>query len=246
MERLLKDHADEIAAVVIEPLVQAAGGMIVWPSGYLAGARELCTKYNTLLIADEVATGFGRTGKMFACEHESVVPDIMCLSKGITNGSMPLAVTIATDRIYNAFLGEFKDLKTFFHGHSYSGNPLACAAAVASLDIFRTDKTIKKMVQKSAIIEDKLAEMSFLTHVGNVRYKGLVAAVELVVNKTTKEPYPWEDRMGWKVAYKTREQGVVIRPLGNVIVIMPPLSIGIGDLNHLMQVIKKSIIAVTG
>jgi adenosylmethionine-8-amino-7-oxononanoate aminotransferase len=246
MERLLKDHADEIAAVVIEPLVQAAGGMIVWPSGYLAGARELCTKYNTLLIADEVATGFGRTGKMFACEHESVVPDIMCLSKGITNGSMPLAVTIATDRIYNAFLGEFKDLKTFFHGHSYSGNPLACAAAVASLDIFRTDKTIKKMVQKSAIIEDKLAEMSFLTHVGNVRYKGLVAAVELVVNKTTKEPYPWEDRMGWKVAYKAREQGVVIRPLGNVIVIMPPLSISIGDLNHLMEVIKKSIIAVTG
>jgi adenosylmethionine-8-amino-7-oxononanoate aminotransferase len=246
MERLLEDHTDEIAAVVIEPLVQAAGGMIVWPSGYLAGARELCTKYNTLLIADEVATGFGRTGKMFACEHESIVPDIMCLSKGITNGSMPLAVTIATDRIYNAFLGEFKDLKTFFHGHSYSGNPLACAAAVASLDIFRTDKTIKKMVQKSAIIEDKLAEMSFLTHVGNVRYKGLVAAVELVVNKTTKEPYPWEDRMGWKVAYKAREQGVVIRPLGNVIVIMPPLSNGIGDLNHLMQVIKKSIIAVTG
>jgi adenosylmethionine-8-amino-7-oxononanoate aminotransferase len=183
---------------------------------------------------------------MFACEHESVVPDIMCLSKGITNGYLPLAVTLATDKVFETFLGEFKDLKTFFHGHSYTGNPLACSAAIASLDIFRTDKTINKMAEKSAIIEDKLAEKSSLPHVGNIRHKGFVAAVELVANKTTKKPYLWEDRMGWKVAYKAREQGVMIRPLGDVIVIMPPLSIGVGDLNHLLEVIKKSIIAVTG
>jgi adenosylmethionine-8-amino-7-oxononanoate aminotransferase len=246
MDKLLEDHADEIAAVVIEPLVQAAGGMIVWPAGYLKGVKDLCIKHDILLIADEVATGFGRTGRMFACEHESVVPDIMCLSKGITNGYLPLAVTLATDEVFETFLGEFKDLKTFFHGHSYTGNPLACAAAIASLDIFRTDETINKMTEKSAIIEYKLAEKSSLPHVGNVRHKGLVAAIELVANKTTKEPYPWEDRMGWKVAYKAREQGVMIRPLGNVIVIMPPLSIGVGDLNHLLEVIKKSIIAVTG
>ena len=246
MGKLLEDHADEIAAVVIEPIVQAAGGMIVWPAGYLKGVKDLCTKHNILLIADEVATGFGRTGRMFACEHENVVPDIMCLSKGITNGYLPLAVTLATDKVFETFLGEFKDLKTFFHGHSYTGNPLACAAAIASLDIFRTDETINKMAEKSAIIEDKLTENSSLPHVGNVRHKGLVAAVELVANKTTKEPYPWEDRMGWKVAYKARDQGVMIRPLGNVIVIMPPLSIGVGDLNHLLEVIKKSIIAVTG
>ena len=246
MEHLLQGHAEEIAAVIIEPIVQAAGGMIVWPDGYLRGVRELCTKYNTLLIADEVATGFGRTGTIFACEHESIVPDIMCLSKGITNGSMPLAVTLATDEVYNAFLGEFKDMKTFFHGHSYTGNPLACAAAIASLDIFAKDKTLTTMVQKSAIIDNKLAEMGQLVHVGNVRQKGLIAAVELVKDRGTKEPYPWEDRMGWKVAYKARENGVLIRPLGNVIVIMPPLSIRIGDLNHLLDVIKQSIIAVTG
>jgi adenosylmethionine-8-amino-7-oxononanoate aminotransferase len=246
MEKLLEDHTDEIAAVIIEPIVQAAGGMIIWPDAYLRGVRELCSKYNTLLIADEVATGFGRTGKMFACEHESIVPDIMCLSKGITNGSLPLAVTLATDKVYDAFLGAFKDLKTFFHGHSYTGNPLACAAAVASLDIFAKDKTLTKMVQKSAIIDNKLTDMGKLAYVGNVRQKGLIAAVELVKDRVTKEPYPWEERMGWKAAYKAREEGVLIRPLGNVIVIMPPLSIGIGDLNHLMEVIKQSIIAVTG
>jgi adenosylmethionine-8-amino-7-oxononanoate transaminase len=246
MEKILEVRADEIAAVVIEPIVQAAGGMIVWPEGYLKGVRELCSKYNTLLIADEVATGFGRTGRMFACEHERVVPDIMCLSKGITNGYLPLAVTLSTDEIFEAFLGEFKDLKTFFHGHSYTGNPLACAAAVASLGIFKTDETIVKLAAKSAIIGNKLAEMSTLPQVGNVRHKGLVAAIELVRNKATKEPYPWEDRMGWKVAYKAREEGVLMRPLGNIIVILPPLSIGIGDLYHLLEVIKKSIIAVTG
>jgi adenosylmethionine-8-amino-7-oxononanoate transaminase len=244
MEKILGKHSNEIAAVIIEPIVQAAGGMIVWPEGYLKGIKELCNKYNVLLIADEVATGFGRTGKMFACEHENVVPDIMCLSKGITNGYMPLAVTLSTDEIYNAFLGEFKDLKTFFHGHSYTGNPLACAAAIASIDLFEKEEILKNMQPKIALLEERLKDIADLPHVGNVRNKGLIAGIELVKDKSSKEPYTWEEKIGWKVAYKAREEGVLIRPLGNVIVIMPPLSISIKNLNCLMNVIKWAIIAV--
>lgn len=242
MEKILEKHSSEIAAVIIEPLVQAAGGIIVWPGGYLKGIRELCNKYNLLLIADEVATGFGRTGRMFACEHENVVPDIMCLSKGITNGYMPIAVTLATDRIYNAFLGEFKELKTFFHGHSYAGNPLACAAAIANIDLFEKEDALKNMQPKITLLEEKLKDVTNLPNVGNVRNKGLMAGIELVKNKSTKEPYSWEEKKGWKVAYRAREDGVLIRPLGNVIVIMPPLAISIENLNRLMDVIKKAII----
>ncbi|WP_333654568.1 adenosylmethionine--8-amino-7-oxononanoate transaminase [Dissulfurispira sp.] len=244
LKNVLEKHSRKIAALIIEPIVQAAGGMIVWPEGYLKGVRELCNKYNVLLIADEVATGFGRTGKMFACEHENVVPDIMCLSKGITNGYMPLAVTLSTDEIYNAFLGEFKDLKTFFHGHSYTGNPLACAAAIASIDLFEKEEILKNMQPKIALLEERLKDIADLPNVGNVRSKGLIAGIELVKDKTTKEPYPWEEKIGWKVAYKAREEGVLIRPLGNVIVIMPQLSISIKNLNCLMDVIKRAIIAV--
>lgn len=245
LKNILEKYSGEIAALIIEPIVQAAGGMIVWPEGYLKGIRELCNKYNVLLIADEVATGFGRTGKMFACEHEGIVPDIMCLSKGITNGYMPLAVTLSTDEIYNAFLGEFKDLKTFFHGHSYTGNPLACAAAIASIEMFDKEKTLENMQPKIALLENKLKEISELPNVGNVRNKGLIAGIELVKNKPSKEPYPWEEKIGWKVAYEAREEGVLIRPLGNVIVIMPPLSISIENLNRLMDAIKRAIITVT-
>ncbi|MDI6728917.1 MAG: adenosylmethionine--8-amino-7-oxononanoate transaminase, partial [Thermodesulfovibrionales bacterium] len=245
MENILEKHSDEIAAVIIEPIVQAAGGMIVWPEGYLKGIRELCNKYNVLLIADEVATGFGRTGKMFACEHENVFPDIMCLSKGITNGYMPLAVTLSTDEIYNAFIGEFKEMKTFFHGHSYTGNPLACAAAIASIDLFEKEEILKNMQPKIALLEERLKDIADLPNVGNVRNKGLIAGIELVKDKLLKKPYPWEEKMGWKVAYKAREEGVLIRPLGNVIVIMPPLSMSIENLNCLMDVIKRAIIAVT-
>ncbi len=245
LKNILEKHSRKIAALIIEPVVQAAGGMIVWPEGYLKGVRELCNKYNVLLIADEVATGFGRTGRMFACEHENVIPDIMCLSKGITNGYMPLAATITTDEVYNAFLGEFKDLKTFFHGHSYTGNPLACAAAIACIDVFEKEETLKNIQPKIALLEDRLKEIADLPNVGDVRSKGLIAGIELVKNKSTKEPYPWEEKIGWKVACKAREEGVLIRPLGNVIVIMPPLSISIENLNRLMDVIKRAIIAVT-
>ncbi len=245
MEDILKEHASEVAGVIIEPLVQAAGGMIVAPPGYLKGVRELCTKYKVLMIADEVATGFGRTGKMFACEHEGVIPDIMCISKGITGGYLPLAVTLATDEIYNAFLGEFRELKTFFHGHSYTGNPLACAAALACLDIFEKEETIRNIQPKIKILENWLKEISGLPTVGDARNKGLMAGIELVKNKKTKEPYAWEEKMGWRVAYHARDNGVFIRPLGNVIVIMPPLSISDENLNQMLKILKNAITAVT-
>ncbi len=245
MEEILKAHSSEIAAVIIEPLVQAAGGMIVAPHGYLKGVRDLCTRYNVLMIADEVATGFGRTGKMFACEHEGVVPDILCVSKGITGGYLPLAVTITTDEIYNAFSGEFRELKTFFHGHSYTGNPLACAAALACLDIFEKEETLRNLKPKIELLEGWLKEISELSHVGDARNKGLMAGVELVKDKNTKEPYAWQEKMGWKAAYHARDNGVFLRPLGNVIVIMPPLSISIENLKQMLKVIKDAIIAVT-
>jgi adenosylmethionine-8-amino-7-oxononanoate aminotransferase len=244
MDEMLREKSGEIAAVIIEPVVQAAGGMIVSPPEYLKGVRKLCTKYNILMIADEVATGFGRTGRMFACEHEGVVPDIVCLSKGITGGYLPLAATIATKEIYDAFLGEFRDLKTFFHGHSYTGNPLGCAAALACLDIFEKEKTLEGLAPKIELLESSLKEISELDHVGDVRNKGLMAGIELVKDKKTKEPYHWEEKMGWRVCSYAREHGVIIRPLGNVVVIMPPLSISLENIGQMLKVIKEGIVKV--
>lgn len=245
LEGILSEHGRKIAAVIVEPLVQAAGGMIVWPEGYLGALRSLCDRYDTLLIADEVATGFGRTGKMFACEHEGIVPDILCLSKGLTNGYLPLAATLATDNLFDAFLGEFKDLKTFFHGHSYTGNPLACAAACASIDIFDRDRTLEKMRDTVPVLWQALQEMRDLPHVGDVRQKGLMAGIELVHDKPTKDPYPFEMKMGWMVAHEARRKGVIIRPLGNVIVIMPPICISSEHLSRMLTVIRESIVSAT-
>lgn len=246
LEEIFHEHSQEISAFIIEPLIQAAGGMITSPPGYLKGVRALCSKYNILMIADEIATGFGRTGKMFACEHEGAVPDIMCLSKGITGGYMPLAVTIAAEEVYNAFLGEFKDLKTFFHGHSYTGNPLACAAALACLDLFEKEKTLENLQRKINMLEDWLKDVSGLEHVGNVRGAGFMAGVELAQDKKTKTSYDLTGKMGWRVALHARDNGVFIRPLGNVIVIMPPLAIGERNLIKLLEVIKSAIIKATG
>lgn len=244
VEDLLKAHAHECAAFIIEPLMQAAGGMLAAPAGYLRGVRELCTRYDVLLIADEVATGFGRTGRMLACEHESVVPDIICLSKGITGGYMPLAVTIATDEIYSAFLGEFRELKTFFHGHSYTGNPLGCACALACLDIFEREETIASLAPKVALMQRKLQEISGHGNVGNVRSVGLMAAVELVRDKHTREPFDWEEKMGWKVTHALMDRGVIIRPLGNVLVLMPPLVITEDEMGRMMDAVSESIAEV--
>ncbi|HXX57443.1 MAG TPA: adenosylmethionine--8-amino-7-oxononanoate transaminase [Thermodesulfovibrionales bacterium] len=246
MEEALSDHSSEIAAVILEPLVQAAGGMIVAPAGYLKGVRQLCDTYGVLMIADEVATGFGRTGRMFACEHEGVMPDILCISKGITGGYMPLAATIATEEVYGAFLGEFGEVKTFFHGHSYTGNPLGCAAALACLEIFEREKTIERLGPKMRMLEVYLKDLSELTHVGDVRNRGMMAGIELVRDKSTKEPYLWEEKMGWRVADYAKAHGVFIRPLGNVVVIMPPLSISLENLERLLMVVREGIESATG
>jgi adenosylmethionine-8-amino-7-oxononanoate aminotransferase len=219
--------------------------MITSPPGYLKGVRDLCNRYDILMIADEVATGFGRTGEMFACEREDVVPDLMCLSKGITGGYMPLAVTLTTEEIYDAFLGEFRDLKTFFHGHSYTGNPLACAAAIACLDLFKREQTLMTLKRKIEILEGWLREILNLEHVGDVRNAGFMAGIELVKDKETREPYDWGEKMGWRVAYHARDEGVFIRPLGDVIVVMPPLAISEQNLNQLLKVVGASIVAVT-
>jgi adenosylmethionine-8-amino-7-oxononanoate aminotransferase len=245
MEKIMQRHHKEIAGLIIEPIVQAAGGMIVSPHGYLKGVRKLCSKYNILMIADEVATGFGRTGKMFACEHENVSPDILCLAKGITGGYLPLAATITTEKIYNVFLGEYKDLKTFFHGHTYTGNQLACAAAITNLEIFKKEKTLRKLQEKIEFLKKELIKIAELPYVGDVRQKGFMVGIELVKNRKTKEPYSLKEKMGWKVCYKAREKGLIIRPLGNVIVLMPPLSISQQELKRLVQIISESIREVT-
>ncbi len=244
MEKILKESLQRVIAVIVEPLVQCAGGIIVWPEGYLRGLRALCDKYGVLLIADEVATGFGRTGRMFACEHEGVIPDIICLSKGITNGYMPLAVTVVKERIFNAFLGELNERKTFYHGHSYTGNPLACSAALASLDIFYKDQTLENLPPKIELMKDKLSEIAELKNVGDVRQKGMIAGVELVKNRKTKESFPYEEQIGWRVVKAARKAGVWLRPLGDIIVIMPPLVISMENLERLLDVIKECIIEV--
>lgn len=245
MEEILIKHSEEIAAVIVEPIVQGAGGMIVYPEAFLSGVRELCNKYRVLMIADEVATGFGRTGKMFACEHAKVVPDLLCLSKGITNGYLPLAATIATQEIFDSFLGEFKELKTFFHGHTYTGNPLACAAAIASLELFEKDMTLINLQPKVSLLQERLQKISELPQVGDVRSKGFMIGIELVKDKKTRAPYPIEAKMGWKVIYKAREMGAIIRPLGNVVVLMPPLCISEKSLIELLDIVEKSIILAT-
>ncbi len=240
-EETIRLYKDEIAGFIIEPLVQAAGGIIVSPSGYLKGVSDICRRYGIPLIADEVATGFGRTGRMFAVEHEDVIPDVMCLSKGITGGYLPLAVTVTGEKIFNAYLGRFEDLKTFFHGHSYTGNQLACSAAIKVLEIFEKDDVLNQLKPKIEFFKNRLLRMKELRHVGDVRFTGLIGGIELVKNKDTKEPYEYREKMGWRVSYIARDKGVFIRPLGNVVVLWPPLSISLENLELFLDIIEESI-----
>lgn len=243
IERLFKRRHKEIAGLIIEPLVQAAAGIIVAPSGYLLGIRELCTKYQVLLIADEVATGFGRTGKMFACQHEGVTPDLMAISKGLTGGYMPLAATLATEDIYQAFLGEYRDWKTFFHGHSYTGNPIGCALALANLEVFRKEQTLKRLQPKIKALRQLLKPLGDHPHVGEIRQCGFMMGIELVKDRMTREPYPIEERIGHRVAMEARRRGLLLRPIGNVIVLMPPLVTSLKELSEIIQSVCDSIIA---
>ncbi len=241
VEQAMKSHHKEITALIIEPLIQAAAGMITQPKGFIKGLRRLCDKYGILLILDEVATGFGRTGKMFACEHENVTPDLLCLAKSITGGYLPLAATLATNEVYSAFLGSYSEKRTFFHGHTYTGNPLACSVALANLDIFAKDKILSKLKPKIEFLRDNLKRFHELDHVGDIRQQGMMVGIELVKDKSTKEPFNWEDKVGWKVIEEARKSGIILRPLGNVIVLMPPLSISIKDLRFLLDTAYNAI-----
>jgi adenosylmethionine-8-amino-7-oxononanoate aminotransferase len=243
LEQVLAEHRHRIAAVVIEPLVQAAAGMIMHPKGYLRGVRELTRKYDVLMIADEVAVGFGRTGRLFACEHEGVSPDLFCIAKGMTGGYLPLAATLATDEIWQAFLGAYAESKTFFHGHTYGGNPLGAAAALATLDVFEQERTLETLPAKMARLDEHLARIARLPHVGDTRRRGMIAAVELVRNEETKEPYPWQQRRGLLACEHALTEGVWIRPLGNVIVIMPPLAISLDQIDRIAQAVERGIVA---
>lgn len=244
-EEILEKYHKEIAACIIEPMVQGAAGMIVAPHGFLKKVRHLCSKYNILLIADEVATGFGRTGKMFACEYENIAPDFLCLAKGITGGYLPLAATLTTKKIYKAFLGEYAEMRQFFHGHTYTGNPLGCAAAIANLNIFEKEKTLKRLQPKIKLLSNILADFKNLPQVGDVRQKGFMIGMELVKDKLTKKPYSIEQRIGYKICMEARKYGLIIRPIGDVILIVPPLSITTAEIKKMMNIVYRCIQSIT-
>jgi adenosylmethionine-8-amino-7-oxononanoate aminotransferase len=246
IERLLKRQHKEIAGFILEPMVQAAAGMIVAPPGYLKQIRDLCTKYGVLLIADEVATGFGRTGRMFACQHEAVTPDLMAISKGLTGGYMPLAATLTTDVIYQAFLGRYDEWRTFFHGHSYTGNPLGCAVALANIRLFRKARTLSVLKPKISALASQLKPLKQRSHVGDIRQLGFMVGIELVKDRDSREPYSPAERMGHHVSMEARRLGLLLRPLGNVLVLMPPLATQPKDTALMISILTRAIQSVTG
>jgi adenosylmethionine-8-amino-7-oxononanoate aminotransferase len=240
LEAILREHGGEIAALIMEPLVQGAAGILLHPDGYLRAVRELCDTYGVLMICDEVATGFGRTGTMFACEQEGVVPDLMNVAKGLTGGYLPLAATLATERIYEGFLGRFEQFRTFFHGHTYTGNPLACAAAIATLQVFEDEDTLGALAPKIELLGELLDEhVAPLASVAEIRRLGTITGIELT-------EFPLESRMGHHVTLAARERGAILRPLGDVIVLMPPLSISEDELRRLVAITAEAIAVATG
>ncbi|MFH1519404.1 MAG: adenosylmethionine--8-amino-7-oxononanoate transaminase [Candidatus Omnitrophota bacterium] len=225
LEARLKKKSKEIAALILEPMVMAAGGMIIYPSLYLKKAAQLAKKYNIHLILDEVASGFGRTGKMFACEYARVKPDFICLSKGITSGYLPLGVTLTTNKVYKAFYADYQKRKTFYHGHTYTANPISCAAALASLKLYRQENTLKKINKLIPVFHKKLEAFRDLALVGDVRYIGMIGAIELVKNKQTKKPFGLKKRIGLEVYQRGLQQGLILRPLGSIVYFFLPLCI---------------------
>lgn len=245
IEQVLAREADRLAALIMEPLIQGAAGMRIYPAGFTERVWELCRRYNILFIADEVATGFGRTGTMFACEQEGVRPDFLCVAKGLTGGYLPLAVTLTTEEVFRAFLGPTAEQRTFFHGHTYTGNPLGCAAALASLEIFVQEGTLTRLRSTIPYLAAALKPFRDLRHVGEIRQLGLMAGIELVADVAEKHPYPVERRIGHQVSRAARRYGVILRPLGDVIVLMPPLSIRPEEIDHLVGALYRAIEAVT-
>lgn len=244
VERVIATHADELAAVVMEPLVQAAAGILVFPPGYTRSVWEIAKRYGVLFIADEVATGFGRTGAMFACQQEGIEPDLMAVGKGISGGYLPLAATLATEEVYRSFLGGVQEGRTFYHGHTYTGNPLGCAAALASLDLFEADQTLDRLQPKIAQMRQELERFRNLPLVGDVRQCGFMAGIELVRDRPSRAPFAIHERVGIQVIKDARRRGAMLRPLSDVVVLMPPLSISSDELAMLLEVTYDSIEAV--
>lgn len=245
LEQLMEKEADSLAALVIEPLVQGAAGMITAPPGHLKTVETLCRKHDVLLIADEVAVGWGRTGKLFGVDQEDVQPDLLAMAKGLTGGYLPLAATLTTERIYEAFLGPYEEEKTFFHGHSYTGNPLAAAAAIASVDIFEKENTVEALQPKIAHLTAGLERFWNLEHVGDIRQRGFMVGIELVEDAATKQSYPSGQRIGMKVAMEARRHGVLLRPLGDVMILMPPFIITMEEIDKLLDVTYRCIESIT-
>ena len=246
-EQVLAAHAPHLAALIVEPLVQGAAGMWVHPVAYLAALHELAHRHGMLFIADEVATGFGRTGRMFASEHAAITPDLLCLAKGISGGYLPLAATLATEEVFAAFLGPYEEFRAFFHGHTYTGNPLGCAVGLASLDVFRQERTLQALGPKIARLTERLvADVAPLPHVGDVRQQGVMVGIELVADRAERVPYPPAARVGQRVVRAARARGVILRPLGNVIVLMPPLAIAAAEIDRLIDVTREAIREATG
>ena len=241
LERVFVEHAGDIAAMVMEPLMQAAGGILVHPAGYLRGVRELTKKHDILLILDEVATGFGRTGSMFACQQEQVSPDILCLAKGLTAGYLPMAATVTTDRVWDAFLGAHAERRTFFHGHTYGGNPLAAAVGLESLNLFRDERLLDQLPAKIDRLREHANRIAGLDHVGDVRQCGLTTGFDLVADKASRTPFPWQEQRGMRACLAARQHGALLRPLGDVVVIMPPLSITLDELDQLCEATQLGI-----
>ena len=246
LDALGPHETDRVAAVVLEPLIQGAAGMRLWPEGMLRRVRQWCDRTGVLLILDEVMTGFGRTGTMFACEREGIVPDMIALAKGLTGGYLPLAATLVRERIHDAFLGTVAERRAFLYGHSYTANPLGCAAALASLRIFREEAVLDRLAPRIALLDALLAPLAAHPHVGEVRQCGFIAGIELVADRTTGRPHPFEAQVGARVCRAARRHGLLTRPIGDVIVLMPPYCISDDDLHRAVEAIRRGIDEVCG
>ncbi len=245
MEAALERHAGQVCAVIVEPLVQCAGLMRMYDPVYLSLLREACDRHAVHLIADEIAVGFGRTGTLFACEQAGVSPDFLCLSKGLTGGYLPLSVVLTGDEVYAAFYDDYANLTAFLHSHSYTGNPLGCRAALATLDIFRDEAVLERNLQLAGFMQRRLSELADHPHVAEVRQRGMIAAVELVRDKATREAYPWQERRGLTVYRHGLERGVLLRPLGNVVYFMPPYVITESEIDLMIRVAGEGIAKAT-
>jgi len=241
MREALERHADHVCAVFVEPLVQCAGNMRMYDPVYLRLLRNACNEFNVHLIADEIAVGFGRSGTLFACEQADISPDILCLSKGLTGGYLPLSVAVTTEEIYQAFYDDYANLRAFLHSHSYTGNPLACSAALATLDIFERDDVIARNKQLAAIMADAVSDLQDHPHIAEIRQTGMILAIEMSKNKQTREAYPWQERRGLRVYQHALQQGVLLRPLGNVVYFMPPYVINPDEIQLMARTARDGI-----